>query len=238
VSLPNLGTARSREVLRKLRENIVSGRWPVNSRIPTESELMAEFAVGRSTIREAVHALASIGMLEPARSRGTFVRSRNPVSGVLADSLAQHEVADVLATRRALEVEAARLAASNRTAKQLAALRRAHEWDVPDTDAGVERGGTPGEFHALLLEASGNRLLAELHSSLLAALRGLLVAGRVRSGITDTERREDHAELLAAVGARDPARAAQVAGAHADRDMVIARPRRSPARKAAGRAKS
>lgn len=214
-----LGSDRSRDVLNRLRDNIVSGRWPLNSRIPTETELMAEFGVGRSTIREAVHALASIGMLEPARSRGTFVRSRNPVSAVLADALTQHSVQDVLATRRTLEVEAARLAATNRTDEQLAALRRAHEWDVQGQGAGIERGETPGEFHALLLEASGNRLLAELHTGLLTTLRSLVGEGRVHRGITDAERHADHADLLAAVEAGDADRAAQAAAAHADRDM-------------------
>ena len=223
MSLPNLGTERSREVLGKLRDNIVSGRWPVNSRIPTESELMAEFGVGRSTVREAVHALASIGMLEPARSRGTFVRSRNPITGVLAGALAQHTVADVLAVRRMVETEAARLAATGRSAKQLTALRRAHDWDVSGSDVVVERGDTPGEFHALLLESSGNRLLSELHSSLIVTLRGLLAAGQARNGITDAERRADHAELLAAVEARDSDKAAQVAADHAERDIVVAR---------------
>ena len=81
------GSDRARTTVAYLRRRIISGDWPVGSRIPTESELMESLAVGRTTIREAVRSLATMGMLETAPSRGTFVRSRLPASSVLALSL-------------------------------------------------------------------------------------------------------------------------------------------------------
>src|SRR5690606_17339772 len=101
------GSARARETVRRLRLNIEDGTWPIGSKIPVESELVAELGVGRSTLREAIRTLANLGMLEPAPGRGTFVRSRNPVSLVLADFLSQHRAEDVLGVRAALEVQAA-----------------------------------------------------------------------------------------------------------------------------------
>ncbi|MFS0884895.1 FadR/GntR family transcriptional regulator [Aeromicrobium sp. 179-A 4D2 NHS] len=220
---PGRGTDRSRETLRILTENITSGRWPLNSRIPTESQLMAELGVGRSTIREAVSSLAAMGMLEPARSRGTFVRSVNPVSSVLSEFLGQHDAAEVLQVRRMLEVEATGLAALLRTVDQLARLRAAHERDVAgDASQGIVRGETPGEFHAIVVEAAGNSLLADLYAGLLRGIRSSMRRGALRSSITRAERLADHARILEAIADRDPERARRAAADHADRDLTIA----------------
>ena len=47
----------------------------VGQRIPNEFELAERFGVGRSTIREAVKALVSKGILEVKRGSGTYVIS-------------------------------------------------------------------------------------------------------------------------------------------------------------------
>lgn len=218
-----MGSERARETVRRLQADVTSGRWPVNGKIPTEAELAAEFGVGRSTIREAVRSLAHLGMLEPAPGRGTFVRSLNPVRGVLADFASEHSWTDILAVRSALEQEAARLAAARAVDAPdgVARLRMAHDDDVAGrTDA--ERGRTPGQFHAVLVDLSGNRLLAELYSGLMGALRSGLSSGEVRIGQDAATRHAEHAALLAAIAAGDAERAAALAGAHACHDMSAA----------------
>lgn len=217
----SMGSDRSRETLIRLRTNITSGKWPLNSKIPTEPELMAELGVGRSTIREAVRSLAALGMLEPARSRGTFVRARNPVSLVLSDFMTHHDVSEILAVRRAFEVEACQLAAAHRTDDDLARLREAHELDVSDDCSHlVERGRTPGQFHALLLEASKNTLLVELYDGIMAGLRAALDDGTVVSGASDEVRHRDHQRMLDAIAAGDPEAAGAAAAQHAAHDLV------------------
>ena len=57
------GSDRARSTLAYLRRHITTGAWPVGSRIPIEPELTEQIGVGRSTVREAVRSLASIGML-------------------------------------------------------------------------------------------------------------------------------------------------------------------------------
>lgn len=217
------GSDRSRETQRRLRAGITSGRWPLNSRIPTEAELMAEFGVGRSTVREAVQSLAAVGMLEPARSRGTFVRSLSPVSTVLSDFIDQHLPDDIIAVRRLLETEMTRLAATHRTDEHLARLTAAHEVDVAGgLEDKVDRGHTPGQFHGIVAEASGNSLLRELYGGLMHGLRELTASGEVVAGIDDAGRQADHQRILDAIIERDPDRAAQAAGDHAARDLIPA----------------
>ena len=106
------GSAMARNTLVFLRQKIVSGEWPINSRIPTEPELMALLGVGKSTVREAVRSLASLGMLETIRGIGTFVRSRVPSDAVLVSLMSERGPAECLQLRAAVEGEAARALAT------------------------------------------------------------------------------------------------------------------------------
>lgn len=216
-----MGSERARETVRRLQADVMRGRWPVNSRIPTEAALAAELGVGRSTIREAVRSLAHLGMLEPAPGRGTFVRSLNPVRGVLADFLEGHAWGDILAVRKGLEVQAAELAAEHATPEGVARLEAAHRADLDGAD-GAERGRTPGQFHSLLVEMADNVLLAELYAVILASLRQGIRDGHVTAGQDAAARRSEHAALLAAIAAGNPAAAAAVAAGHAEHDFVVA----------------
>ena len=215
-----MGSARARETVRALQEAITSGRWPVNSRIPTEVDLAAELGVGRSTVREAVRSLAHLGMLEPAPGRGTFVRSLNPVRGMLSDFASSHSWGDILAVRKALEVQAAELAARHADEDGVARLRAAHEADKAGAD-GAERGQTPGQFHSLVIEMAGNGLLAELYAGLMASLRVGIRAGVIRNQQDAAARQGDHEALLAAIAAHNPAAAAAIWAAHAEHDIAL-----------------
>ncbi len=222
-----MGTERARETVRRLQRDITSGRWPLNSRIPTEPELATELGVGRSTVREAVRSLAHLGMLEPAPGRGTFVRSLNPVSTVLADFAGEHSPADLLQLRQALEVQAAHQAALHADPDQVARLRSAHLRDTGG-DLGqstldesiVETGRTPGQFHRSLIEVGGNPLLIELYDALMTAIRAAQRRGAVNSPESDEQRHCEHSLLLEAIAAGNPVAAVAAATQHASRDLV------------------
>jgi DNA-binding GntR family transcriptional regulator len=56
-----------------LAERIRSGKYPKDSRIPTESELTEEFEIGRNTARRAVEVLRERGLVETVKTRGSYV---------------------------------------------------------------------------------------------------------------------------------------------------------------------
>ena len=67
---------RHLQIQRVLRGRIESGEWDSDHPIPTEMELLAEFGVSRTTIREALGVLTRDGLIARHRGRGSFVQPR------------------------------------------------------------------------------------------------------------------------------------------------------------------
>lgn len=58
-----------------LKRKILSEEWPVGTLIPTEQELIQEYGVSRTTVREAIMELSSEGLLVKRQGKGTIVTS-------------------------------------------------------------------------------------------------------------------------------------------------------------------
>ncbi|MFB9746156.1 FCD domain-containing protein [Leifsonia shinshuensis] len=214
---PNVTIAE--QVADQLRRRIADGEFPVGSLLPTEAELTQELGVSRNSVREALRSLVHVGLIGARAGYGTFVRATNEVAPTLARRLDHERAADVAEVRLLLERECARLAALRRTPEQAGRLEAA-------LTARTEQIGRAGydeadiEFHRILLEASGNALLAELYRGVggneqaLLALRSGDEAGGGGEGLTDID--DAHAAIARAVIAGDPV-AAEAAAAHAVR---------------------
>ncbi len=199
------------QVIEQMRELVSSGEWPLDQRIPPESELVNALGVGRNTVREAVRALAHAGLFEVRQGDGTFVRATSELSGAVR-RLCGTELRQVLEVRRALEVESARLAATARTDDDIRRLQTVLEArDDAMRDRERDRAvATDTAFHLQLVEASHNAVLIELYQGISEA-----VASSVATTF-DSEYGQkhhfSHTELFEAVRDRDPARAAAEAG--------------------------
>jgi len=66
-----------------LRQNISSGKWGLDHRLPSESELGSEFGVSRITVRQALASLEAEGLLRREAGRGTFVKEIPKFTGTL-----------------------------------------------------------------------------------------------------------------------------------------------------------
>jgi DNA-binding LacI/PurR family transcriptional regulator len=56
-----------------VRDEILSGKWPLQARLPTDGELARTHGVGMNTVRRALATLASEGLVERRRGSGTYV---------------------------------------------------------------------------------------------------------------------------------------------------------------------
>ena len=176
--------------------------------LPSELELAAQFAVNRSTIREALRELESSDLV--ARRRGTkrMVVARpdtDQVAGRVRHALTLNDVTvrEVWAMLEVLEPPAAAAAALARSPEALESIRAAvAAYRTRNTTAQDVVDGVGGFFRAVA-NASGNRVLPLMQEPLLllleAALRVVIdQAPRARVRIGDA-----HGHLLAAFEARD-----------------------------------
>jgi GntR family transcriptional regulator len=61
-----------------LRMRLEAGEWRAGERLPSETELAARYGVARMTVRQAVGALASEGVVVRRQGLGTFAADRRP----------------------------------------------------------------------------------------------------------------------------------------------------------------
>jgi GntR family transcriptional repressor for pyruvate dehydrogenase complex len=82
-----IGRARvSDQIIDAMRDQILRGHYPRGSRLPTERDLALEFGVSSPTIREALRALTSMGLVEVRHGSGAYVRKNT--DGILTAPLA------------------------------------------------------------------------------------------------------------------------------------------------------
>ncbi|HRN29526.1 MAG TPA: GntR family transcriptional regulator [Terrimesophilobacter sp.] len=227
-AMPGTGGPRVRAATEALRTRIESGEWPVGSRIPTEPELGEQLGVGRSTVREAVRSLTTLGMLEPLTARGTFVRAVTPRTELLSRPLAEYDPAELLGLQRALSVEAAQSAAARRTRAHLEAMDAAlhHETQrrvegLNDEIATVRSGEADHvdqctRFHGLIARSSGSRLLIDIDESVSTALAETGIASQVAAATDPAVRVAEHDRILTAIRDREPGLAAHLMALHVD----------------------
>lgn len=62
-----------------IRQRILDGELQAGDKLPTESDLMAEYGVSRIVVRNATNVLQSEGLIKKQQGSGTFVRGQRPL---------------------------------------------------------------------------------------------------------------------------------------------------------------
>ncbi len=78
------GLALYAQLDNEIRQRILSGEWPVHSKIPAEPRLCEMFQVSRITVRHALSRLVAEGLIAREQGRGTFVRDRSLIADARA----------------------------------------------------------------------------------------------------------------------------------------------------------
>ncbi|NRF38102.1 FadR/GntR family transcriptional regulator [Pedobacter foliorum] len=155
------------EVASRLSEQISLGQYKVNEQLPIEPELMKNFGVGRSTIREAIKILANSGLLRVQQGIGTFVDQAIANREPMELRLKRANVKDLDEVRQLLEMKIAELAAHNRTESDIIAIRAHLGNRKRAAKAGLidECIEADVQFHIAIALASKNEILADLYKS-------------------------------------------------------------------------
>ena len=221
IGQPRLIAARlSDRLAALLGARIESGELAPGDRLPTEQQLATAHGVSRTVVREAVHQLRSLGRVVSRQGSGVFV-APTPIHQALAFDPAVlgsvQAVVHVVEVRRVLEAEMAGLAAERATRAQVATMRRALR--AIDAAASTGRDGVAEDlaFHRTIGEATGNPqfclLLGFLEQYLREGMR--ITRGNEARRLDFMEAvRGEHAAIIDAIAARDPAAARRRARDH------------------------
>lgn len=158
------------QAIAKLKELIRSGEFSAGDRLPTERELTRQFGVSRSSLREAVRALALVGVLEPRVGDGTYVTKLEPEQlltgiGFVSDFARADSLLEIHQVRRILEPEATRLATTRLGEDDFERLRDClGRMETAESAPGFIEADTA--FHRVILDACGNATLSSLIKNL------------------------------------------------------------------------
>ena len=201
------------QTVARLGARIASGAIASGAKLPSESELAAEFGVSRTVVREAISQLRARGLVATQRGIGTFARAR-PASNVAfpvqhVDPAALAEVLALLELRISLETEAAALAAQRRSDDQLARMEALLETITRSALGGGDAADADFDFHLCVAESSGNHYFLDLMRHL---GRSIIPRTRIDSaGLAKRDRAEyvrevnrEHGDVLRAIANGDP----------------------------------
>lgn len=193
-SLPSLIQVEIEQLI--LRGELAAGQH-VN-----ESELAVRFGTSRGPIREALRALEEARLVRSEKNRGVFVRE-----------ISVDEADEIYDIREALDELIGQRVAERATPEELRELERVVE-DMDGSRELNEYHALNLKFHDLLVDFAGNARLTESYrlltkGLLLFRLRGLQDGGGF--AVSNTE----HKAVVAAIVARDGARAGRLLRQHA-----------------------
>jgi DNA-binding FadR family transcriptional regulator len=196
------------EVVIKLQQQIASRKLKKGDKLPSEPELMQQFGVGRSSIREAIRILANTGLVRVQQGLGTFVEMQNGTPVPWYERLQSSTSKDLNEVRQLLELKIAEKAATNRTQKDIAILTKllkkrfiAAQKDLPDEciEADIQ-------FHIAIADAAKNDILADLYKNIAAQIKKSF-----RQAYTNTEmfviKHSVHEDLLQSIINKNPKKA-------------------------------
>lgn len=162
----------SDRVINAIQKDISQGKYKPGQKIPAEPELMVQYAVGRSTIREAIKTLSMSGVLRVQQGAGTFV-NENVQTESLDQRLRRADFEEINQVRRMLDYEIVKLAAENHTKEDLHELKSLLEQRKQAILEQQYQQCVEADiaFHTAIAIASGNNVLADLYRSFTAVIR-------------------------------------------------------------------
>jgi GntR family transcriptional regulator, transcriptional repressor for pyruvate dehydrogenase complex len=232
--VPIRSTRIYEEIVRQVKTMIAEGRLKGGDRLPPERDLAEKFVVSRTSVREALRALESLGLVEIRPGEGTFIREVSidalvePLALLMASQ--REATGELFEARRLLEPSLAALAASRATPEEIHEMERILEEQSREIGAGRTGLAQDAQFHAAIGVASHNRAITRIAH----AIMDLLAQSREESLNTPgrpTRSHEDHRRVLAAIRDRDPeaARAAMLEHIAAVERLVLGPDRRTAA---------
>lgn len=161
-----MGKNITQQTAEKLYDLIVKDEhFHPGEKLPGELELSKTLKISRSTLREAIRVLASQGILEVYRGRGTFVAlDVKPFGDYGLGKLEQNklQLRDLFEVRLITEPECAALACRRGTDEEIEKIIKAGHAVQKAIHQGEPRGELDNAFHKAIVQASHNDFMVRV----------------------------------------------------------------------------
>ncbi len=222
------GLTLSQKIERKIEEAIRQKKLIPGTKLPSEKELCAQFAVSRTALREALRRLSARGLIDIRKGSGIYITELKIEDAINSLHLFydlrfnSDLILQIIEVRRLFEPEVARLAARNRTENDIKTLQKnLTELERSNPDNTQLEVDIINRFHMNLAKATHNPIVLislEPVYSLLPRMRNLIY-GNIEGEKEYTMKYQE--ELLNALKIKDSNKAYDVSVVLLERNMEI-----------------
>src|SRR3970040_308478 len=161
-------------VFNQIRQLIEQGRLRARDQLPSERELAETFKVSRTSVREALRALETQGLIVSRTGMGNFIADL-PVESLVAPLVKllieeKTALADIFEMRKLIEPHIAALAAERATKKDIERMKRILEEQSDAVNRGETGVEADAQLHFAIGQATQNHALEKLVSGLMEIL--------------------------------------------------------------------
>lgn len=207
-------------VVEDIRDRIIRGELREGQKLSPQDKFAKGLGISRGTLREALHQLMLMGLIEMRQGDGTYIRAITPAMfmNTLSPALLMDKTSanELLEARLYIESDVAFLAAKNATREEIQELKKI----LGDMKLAMGRNNVDDfikgdvEFHMLIAECSQNRVLMKVVQTIRDILYQFI--GDFFTAMPDTIKNamHYHANIVHAIERHDPEGAKKHMDAH------------------------
>lgn len=210
------------QVINQIQNMILEGKLKNGDKLMSERELSQKMGVSRTSIREALRVLETMGIIESRQGEGNFICNKietslmQPLSMMF--TLNNGDYKDIIELRQMIELEAVKLAAIRGTEEELEELKMISQ-RLTKKDEIYNNGEIDKEIHYKITCMSKNFLIKSLYTISLNLLENFIINSRQK--IVEFYHEEEtlnlqHKKICEAIIDRDPESAYKYMKEHLD----------------------
>jgi GntR family transcriptional repressor for pyruvate dehydrogenase complex len=211
------GTGRVAErVIDEICAYIDSNGLTNGDKLPPERIFIELFGVSRSSLREALRVLSTVGIIDVRHGDGMYVAATTPAvqnQRALFDATEQHALRNLVETRLGIEMAAVIAATRRASDEDLASLQRMLDEQESQMSQDPDFTWEPLGFELAVVELSGNSWLYDVE--LMLRESWLALSSGLRSSVGRHEEwHTEHRAIVASMRSRNVVQAQRLVMAH------------------------
>jgi GntR family transcriptional repressor for pyruvate dehydrogenase complex len=191
-------------VIERIKEALVNKELKPGDFLPSETELVKNLGVGKTTVREAVKMLQAMGIVEVRRGQGTVIRQHpgeDFIHSMIFHLLLESGTPkDIVALRRMFEPAYTLMAMEQATEEDIERIRETVESFEEKIEKGEQRAEDDLAFHHAILQSTHNPFVIKIGETILQLFKASIT--RSMEFIPKTALR-DHQNIFAAFCEKD-----------------------------------